>query len=165
MSGCLWRVIFIAINCYLIFLTAPPVPLEIINRSYVFCNLLILLVPRAGIEPAWCYHRGILNPLRLPVSPPGLLLEAEAGIGPAYAALQAAAWPLCHTAIIQKKRLRGRFNLERETRFELATPTLARLCSTTELFPHLHASAFYRKHRDCQHLFWTFFHKLRPCNH
>jgi hypothetical protein len=26
-------------------------------------------------------------------------------------------------------------NLERETRFELATPTLARLCSTTELFP------------------------------
>ncbi len=26
--------------------------------------------------------------------------------------------------------------LERETRFELATPTLARLCSTTELFPH-----------------------------
>ena len=26
--------------------------------------------------------------------------------------------------------------MERETRFELATPTLARLCSTTELFPH-----------------------------
>ena len=25
--------------------------------------------------------------------------------------------------------------MERETRFELATPTLARLCSTTELFP------------------------------
>ena len=49
------------------------------------------LVPRAGIEPAWCYHRGILNPLRLPVSPPGLYLEAEAGIEPAYTALQAAA--------------------------------------------------------------------------
>ena len=28
-----------------------------------------------------------------------------------------------------------RFTLERETRLELATPTLARLCSTTELFP------------------------------
>ena len=27
------------------------------------------------------------------------------------------------------------FNMERETRFELATPTLARLYSTTELFP------------------------------
>ena len=26
--------------------------------------------------------------------------------------------------------------MERETRFELATPTLARLCSTPELFPH-----------------------------
>ncbi len=25
--------------------------------------------------------------------------------------------------------------MERETRLELATPTLARLCSTTELFP------------------------------
>ena len=27
-------------------------------------------------------------------------------------------------------------NLERKTRFELATPTLARWCSTTELLPH-----------------------------
>ena len=26
--------------------------------------------------------------------------------------------------------------MERKTRLELATPTLARLCSTTELFPH-----------------------------
>ena len=26
--------------------------------------------------------------------------------------------------------------MERETGFEPATPTLARLCSTTELFPH-----------------------------
>ena len=26
--------------------------------------------------------------------------------------------------------------MERETRFELATPTLARSCSTAELFPH-----------------------------
>ena len=26
--------------------------------------------------------------------------------------------------------------MERETRFELATPALARQCSTTELFPH-----------------------------
>ena len=30
--------------------------------------------------------------------------------------------------------------LERETRLELATPTLARLCSTTELFPQYEAS-------------------------
>ena len=32
-------------------------------------------------------------------------------------------------------------NLERETRLELATPTLARLCSTTELFPQSSLSA------------------------
>ncbi len=37
--------------------------------------------------------RGILSPLRLPVSPPGhiVVVEAEAGIEPAYTALQAAA--------------------------------------------------------------------------
>ena len=28
--------------------------------------------------------------------------------------------------------------MERKTRFELATPTLARWCSTTELLPHVH---------------------------
>ena len=53
------------------------------------------LVPGAGIEPAWEFNsRGILSPLRLPISPPGHLkyyLEAEAGIEPAYTALQAAA--------------------------------------------------------------------------
>ena len=27
------------------------------------------MVPEAGLEPAWCRHRGILSPLRLPVSP------------------------------------------------------------------------------------------------
>ena len=51
------------------------------------------MVPRAGVEPAReVYSRGILSPLRLPVSPPGhILLKAEAGIEPAYTALQAAA--------------------------------------------------------------------------
>ena len=32
--------------------------------------------------------------------------------------------------------------MERETRFELATPTLARLCSTAELFPHSFCVAY-----------------------
>ncbi len=36
------------------------------------CNLLFIMVPGAGVEPARCCHRGILSPLRLPVSPPGL---------------------------------------------------------------------------------------------
>ncbi len=30
------------------------------------------MVPRAGLEPAQPYSRGILNPLCLPISPPGL---------------------------------------------------------------------------------------------
>ena len=52
------------------------------------------MVPGAGVEPARGCPRGILSPLRLPISPPGhccKTMEAEAGIGPAYTALQAAA--------------------------------------------------------------------------
>ena len=49
------------------------------------------MVPRAGLEPARSCLRGILNPLCLPIPPPGQNLEAEAGIEPAYTALQAAA--------------------------------------------------------------------------
>ena len=30
---------------------------------------MILLVPRAGIEPARCLQRGILSPVRLPIPP------------------------------------------------------------------------------------------------
>jgi len=33
---------------------------------------LLYLVPGTGIEPVWYFYRGILSPLRLPISPPGL---------------------------------------------------------------------------------------------
>jgi hypothetical protein len=35
------------------------------------CVIIIaaFLVPRAGIEPARCHHRGILSPVRLPIPP------------------------------------------------------------------------------------------------
>ena len=68
------------------------------------------MVPGAGLEPARSCLRGILNPLCLPIPPPGptnwffiisikvnlikfvlLILEAEAGIEPAYTDLQSAA--------------------------------------------------------------------------
>ena len=62
------------------------------------------MVPGAGIEPARCCHRGILSPLRLPISPPGLReastfswvmpslkMEARAGVEPAYVDLQSSA--------------------------------------------------------------------------
>ncbi len=42
------------------------------------------MVPGAGLEPARRYRRGILNPLCLPISPPGLWitrLEVEAPTG------------------------------------------------------------------------------------
>ena len=34
------------------------------------------LVPGAGIEPARYFYRGILSPLRLPISPPGHVKSA-----------------------------------------------------------------------------------------
>ena len=38
------------------------------------------LVPGVGLEPTQCFHRGILNPLRLQISPPGqgLLSRSQA---------------------------------------------------------------------------------------
>ncbi len=58
------------------------------------------MVPRAGLEPAQPYSRGILNPLCLPISPPGLNLEARPGVEPRWADLQSAAWPLCQRAFL-----------------------------------------------------------------
>jgi hypothetical protein len=54
--------------------------------------------------------------------------------------------------------------MERETRFELATPTLARLCSTTELFPHSFVDWKYSKKKSaCKEFlkFLRFFFKLK----
>ena len=39
------------------------------------------MVPGAGLEPARCYQRGILNPLCLPISPPGHWVVARTGTG------------------------------------------------------------------------------------
>jgi hypothetical protein len=108
------------------------------------------MVPGAGLEPARPYERGILNPLCLPISPPGqrgdlykykLVLIRIFGGGTrsrteihGFAIRCIANLPFRHSAkyLITNFYLK---KLERETRFELATPTLARLCSTTELFP------------------------------
>ena len=73
-----------------------------------------LLVPGAGIEPALPDGNKILSLACLPVPPPGRQ------------------WI--------KKSPQQSEGFERETRFELATPTLARSCSTPELlsrFPRL----------------------------
>ena len=43
------------------------------------------MVPGAGIEPARYFYRGILSPLRLPISPPGLI---ELRIVPVFLSLE-----------------------------------------------------------------------------
>ena len=58
-------------------------------------------------------------------------MEATPRIELGIKVLQTSALPLGYVAL----------KVERKTRFELATPSLARRCSTTELFPHFVASA------------------------
>jgi hypothetical protein len=64
-----------------------------------------------------------------------LILEATLGIEPRIRVLQTRALPLGYVAIFKRTRKCPFKIMERKTRLELATPTLARLCSTTELFP------------------------------
>ncbi len=97
-------------------------------QRHLFQRDLELIVPRAGFEPARILNiRGILSPLRLPIPPPRhCLFEAAIGVEPmnrGFADLR-----LSHLATPPQIN-------ERETRLELATPTLARWCSTTELLP------------------------------
>ncbi len=40
-------------------------------RDFTFNQTTVLMVPRAGLEPAQRERRGILNPLCLPIPPPG----------------------------------------------------------------------------------------------
>ena len=57
------------------------------------------MVPGARLELARRCRRGILNPLCLPISPPGLyILEARPGVEPRWMDLQSTAWPLCQRA-------------------------------------------------------------------
>ncbi len=67
----------------------------------------------AGIEPARKKIRRILSPVRLPVPPHSHYVN----------------WILL--------LLKDYMQMERETGIEPAAPTLARLCSTTELLPHI----------------------------
>ena len=91
------------------------------------------MVPETGLEPVRCCHRGILSPLRLPISPLRRVMEAPPRFGLGVKVLQTRALPLGYGALLlsclNKK-------MERETRFELATFALARQRSTTEPFPH-----------------------------
>ena len=59
--------------------------------------------------------------------------------------------------------------MERETRFELATPALARRCSTAELFPHVHGASGQNRTVDTRifspllyRLSYRGIHKWRP---
>ena len=121
-----------------------------------YCNLLFLLVPGAGLEPARYRYRGILSPLCLPIPPPGLGIYIYFSIniinggwgrnrtgvdGFAGRCITTLPPSLITSANISIKvktpgYTRGFItNMERETRFELATSSLATRCSTTELFP------------------------------
>ena len=102
---------------------------------------LILMVPEAGIEPARLEKRGILNPLCLPISPLGHRNRYQARVAvlsiwrhvPESNRTKRICNPLHNrfaNAPCKRELALDCLNLERETRLELATPTLARSCST-----------------------------------
>lgn len=82
-----------------------------------------LWCPKPDLNRYGSNIRGILSPLCLPIPPPGHYHKKIFDL------------------IEEKTQLRAfeiysrSQKMERETGFEPATPTLARLCSTTELFP------------------------------
>lgn len=80
------------------------------------------MVPRRGIEPLWCYHRRILSPLRLPVSPPRQGMESIAFV-----------WRL-----VQKNDGQG------SMRCEITAPTVASHASRRLDHP-LHPTLFMRE--------------------
>ena len=87
------------------------------------------MVPEARIELARKYKfRGILNPLCLPISPLGHRHIFDGGAFQSRTGLDEFAIR-CITALLTRQ------TLERETRLELATSTLARLHSTNWVIP------------------------------
>ena len=105
-------------------------------------------MPEAGIEPARRERRGILNPLCLPISPLGHRNRYQvraAGLSiwrhvPESNRTKRICNPLHNrfaNAPCKRELALYCLNLERETRLELATPTLARSCSTNWAIPAL----------------------------
>ena len=96
------------------------------------------MVAGVGLEPTQRERRGILNPLCLPIPPSGLGIESG-GAFRSRTGLDGFAIRYI-TALLTRQILQAfqpdirltpmSFKLERETRLELATPTLARSCST-----------------------------------
>ena len=75
------------------------------------------MVPGVGLEPTRKQYPRDFKSLVSTIPPPGQFVHKEP----------------------KQKNLSESYRsvMERETGFEPATPTLARLCSTTELFPHI----------------------------
>ena len=106
--------------------TKNPKSILTFNSSYCFCKIfdscraLGWWCPESDLNRHGSNIRGILSPLCLPFHHPGNLSKKNLSKN------------LCI-----KLNESYRSIMERETGFEPATPTLARLCSTTELFPHI----------------------------
>ena len=115
------------------------------------CSRGFTCVSDTGIEPATSSVSG-KRATAAPIAQTALLFlfywsyfttEVATGFEPVWTALQAAASPLGHATMVGSHTLltsQRETSLERMTRFELATPTLARLCATTA--PHPHAAHF-----------------------
>ena len=73
------------------------------------------MVPETGLEPVRCCHRGILSPLRLPISPLRRVLEAPPRFGLGVKVLQTRALPLGYGALLIKLFLIKKWSGKRDS--------------------------------------------------
>src|ERR1700709_2672750 len=83
---------------------------------------LAFLVGDTGLEPVTSSVSGKRASQTAPIAHAVVLVEVETGFEPVWTALQAVASPLGHSTMVGNHES----SLERMTRFELATLTLAR---------------------------------------
>ena len=77
--------------------------------------MAVFLVPETGLEPVRCCHRGILSPLRLPISPLRQVLEAPPRFGLGVKVLQTRALPLGYGALFIKLPLIKKWSGKRDS--------------------------------------------------
>ena len=103
-----------------------------------------------GFEPGIKALQAHALPLGYIAAESILVVVPGAGLEPAQEKLPRDFKSLASTNFAIRATLFSFYNImERETRFELATPTLARSCSTTELFPQ-NGRNFSKKNPLCQ---------------
>ena len=85
------RYIFVSLSLMLLYYITFLIICQGVFLKYFY---FFHLVPVAGVEPARCCHRRILNPLRLPIPSHRQIVAAELGFKPRHTESESAVLPL-----------------------------------------------------------------------